>query len=119
MKFLFLPLILLSFQAFAQNPLQGFDDQDDLNVGGDIFSDFNEDLEASQVMEDERFYRYGRFFGVNLGLGLTTFTGNRGAAYRDNHPSFAFSYQYFLNFQNCLGRYGLLVYIDSAVSMNR
>jgi hypothetical protein len=73
---------------------------DDLNIGGDIFSDFNEDLEAAQVMEDERFYRYSRFFGVNIGLGHTTFTGNRGAAYEDQTPSYALTIMYFLNFQN-------------------
>jgi len=89
----------LGSKAFAQMQ-GGFDDVDDLNVGGDIFSDFNEDLEASQVMEDERFYRYSRFFGVNLGLGITSFTGNRGLAYTDNHPSYSLTLMYFLNFQN-------------------
>ncbi len=103
MKKIILPFILLfSLQAKAQTALSGFSEEDDLNVGSDIFSDFNEDLEAAQVLEDERFYRYGRFFAVNIGLGLTTFTGNRGAAYNDNHPSFAFSYQYFVDFQNAV-----------------
>lgn len=70
--------------------------------GSDIFSDFNEDLESSQVLEDERFYRYGRFFSVNLGGGLTTFTGNRGQAYSDNHPTFHLSVNYFLDFQKAI-----------------
>ena len=91
-------LLLLSFAALAQSPNELI--EDDFNVGGDIFSDFNEDLEASQVMEDERFYRYSRFFGVNIGVGATTFTGNRGRAYTDDHPSFALTLMYFLNFQN-------------------
>lgn len=90
----------LSSVSFAQTSPQGFDMGDDLNIGGDIFSDFNEDLEASQVMEDERFYRYSRFFSVNIGLGATTFTGNRGLAYTDNHPSYNFAVMYFINFQN-------------------
>ena len=77
-----------------------FGNDDDLTVGGDIFSDFNEDLEAAQVMEDERYYRYGRFFTVSLGLGATTFTGNRGVAYTDNHPSYSFALMYFINFRN-------------------
>lgn len=100
MKLLTLTLALLfSFQIKAQIGL-GFDDDDDLNVGGDIFQDFNEDLEASQVMEDERFYRYSRFATVNLGVGFTTFDGNRGLAYEDNNPSFGISVMYFLDFQN-------------------
>ena len=89
---------LLSVNTYAQN--SGGFDNDELNVGGDIFQDFNEDLEATQVMEDERFYRYSRFFSVMLGVGLTTFTDNRGLAYTDNHPSFNFGLLYFLDFQN-------------------
>ncbi len=97
MKLIYLLLLTLSLTLSAQDTIQ-FDD--DITVGGDIFSDFNEDLEATQVMEDERFYRYSRFFGVNLGLGVTTFTGNRGAAFTDQNPSYAFTLMYFLNFQN-------------------
>lgn len=87
-------LILLCSLSYSQIP------DDDIVIGGDIFSDFNEDLEASKVMEDERFYRYSRFFGVNLGLGMTTFTGNRGKVFQDQNPSYAFSLMYFLDFQN-------------------
>jgi len=90
--------LLFSMNTFAQGS-NGFEN-DELNVGGDIFQDFNEDLEATQVMEDERFYRYSRFFSVMLGIGLTTFNDNRGLAYTDNHPSFSFGLLYFLDFQN-------------------
>ena len=82
----------------AQTSLSEFA-EDDLQVGSDIFSDFNEDLEAAQVMEDERFYRYSRFFTFNIGLGITTFTDNRGQAYTDNHPSYHIGLMYFINFQ--------------------
>lgn len=93
-------IVLAIIPAISFSQLgQDFGD-DDLNIGGDIFKDFNEDLEATQVMEDERFYRYGRFFAVNVGIGITDFTGNRGLAYEDNHPSYHFSLLYFMNFQN-------------------
>jgi hypothetical protein len=102
-------LILFSFlfissNGFSQSSeqiMQEIEDDTSLN-GSDIFSDFNEDLESSQVLEDERFYRYGRFFSVNLGGGLTTFTGNRGRAYDDNHPTFHLSMNYFLDFQKAV-----------------
>jgi hypothetical protein len=103
MKFgilLFLVLFSLNNWAQSEQAFEAFDD--DLNVGGDIFSDFNEDLEASQVLEDERFYRYGRFFCVNLGLGMTTFTGSRGLAYDDNHPTYNLSLTFFNNFQSAI-----------------
>lgn len=86
--------------VYSQATTQDLSMEDEFSVGGDIFSDFNEDLEASQVMEDERFYRYGRFFSVNIGVGATTFTGNRGLAYTDNHPSYAFTLMFFMDFQN-------------------
>lgn len=89
--------LLFSANIFAQAP-GAFNFDDDLNIGEDIFSDFNEDLEATDILEDERFYRYSRFFGVNLGVGVTTFTGNRGAAFQDNHPSYALTVMYFIDF---------------------
>lgn len=104
MKILFLVLSLFFISlVHAQSNEQIFQEiEDDLNPGGDIFSDFNEDLEAAQVLEDERFYRYGRFFSVNLGVGYTTFTGNRGVAYSDNPPTFHLSMSYFLDFQSSI-----------------
>lgn len=76
---------------------------DDLVIGGDIFSDFNEDLESTQVLEAERFYRYGRFFSFQLALGITTFDGNRGRAMEDDHPTYGLALNYFLDFQRSLG----------------
>ena len=78
-------------------------DNDDLNIGGDIFSDFNEDLQSAQIAEDERFYRNGRFFSVQIGIGITTFDGNRGAAYENDPPSFNLGVNYFSDFQNSFG----------------
>jgi len=76
---------------------------DDLEVGGDIFSDFNEDLETAKVAEFERYYRYGRFFSFNLGLGVTMFDGNRGYAYENQLPSYSLSFTFFQNFRVAYG----------------
>ena len=46
------------------------------------------------MTEDERFYRYGRFFSFALGLGLTSYDGNRGSAYINQPPSFALQLNY-------------------------
>lgn len=98
-----LTFLFLGSLAYAQSTDQVMSElEDDLTPGSDIFSDFNEDLESAQVLEDERFYRYGRFFSVNLGGGFTTFTGNRGRAYEDNHPTFHLSVNYFLDFQKSI-----------------
>jgi hypothetical protein len=78
-------------------------EDDDLTGGADIFSDFNEGLENSQVMEDERYYRYGRFFTASFGIGVTSFTGNRGIAYEDETPSYNLSVHQFLDFNSAYG----------------
>jgi hypothetical protein len=104
MRGLFIILILLPLQmAWSQSTDQIMQEiEEDTTLGTDIFSDFNEDLETAQVLEDERFYRYGRFFSVNLGAGLTTFTGNRGKAYQNNPPTFHLSVNYFMDFHNAV-----------------
>jgi hypothetical protein len=105
--YLLILTFVLTLTAPAKATFGRFDpvdmELDDLQVGGDIFSDFNEDLESAQVLEAERFYRYGRFFSFQLALGLTTFDGNRGRAFEDDHPTFGLGLNYFLDFQRSVG----------------
>lgn len=103
-KYFFLTILSLSLSslAFAQVNFNNIDD-DDLTIGGDIFSDFNEDLEDKQMMEDERFFKYGRFFSFMLYTGLTSFDGNRGAIYNDDPPTFGLAVHYFSDFQSSWG----------------
>jgi hypothetical protein len=98
-------LILFAFPTLGQIPGMGITDieDDDLNVGGDIFTDFNEEVEEAQVLEDERYYRYGRFFSFMIGLGVSEFTGNRGAAYDNDGPTFGLGFLYFADFQSAMG----------------
>lgn len=94
-------LLLLNRPAFGYGAF-GFENVEDNDLEldkGNIFSDFNEDLESSEILEDERFYRYGRFYAINATLGYTTFTSERGSVYANNPPTFGFSLTYFLNFQ--------------------
>lgn len=84
--------------VIAQDGMMGADE--DLNIGGDIFSDFNEDLEEQQIYEDERYYKYGRFFSFSMGVGYTTWNGNRGQMYEDLPPTFNLTVQYFSDFQS-------------------
>ena len=96
-------LILISTGLLAQNYGIINVEDDDMQAGHDIFSNFSEDVESTHVMEDERYYRYGRFFTVGIGFGLTTFTGNRGIAYEDENPTYAFSLHPFLDFNTAFG----------------
>jgi hypothetical protein len=111
-KLIFYILLLSVFFLGICHPIQSYAqdaandifaaDDDDLSVGGDIFTDFSEDVENARVAEDERFYRYGRFFSFNASLGLTTFDGNRGIAYENSPPSFGLSFSFFKDFQTAL-----------------
>ena len=96
-------ILLLPSLCFAQLN-DGFSiEEDDLVVGGDIFTDFNEDVEEAQVLEDERFFRYGRFFSFSISLGVTSFDGNRGTAYENDPPSYGLSVHYFSDFLSSFG----------------
>lgn len=101
-------LALLSFpHTTCAQAISGSSDifaaeDDDLNIGGDIFTDFSEDVEDAKVAEDERFYRYGRFVSFNVGVGLTTFDGNRGIAYENSPPTLGLSFTFFKDFQTAL-----------------
>ncbi|MBT6324873.1 MAG: hypothetical protein HOJ35_02815 [Bdellovibrionales bacterium] len=95
-------LSLIINVAFSQSE-EVLDGESDLNVGGDIFSDFNEDIVGVHMAEDERYYRYGRFFSFSVGVGLTTFNGNRGIAYINEPPSFILNMNYFMDFFTSFG----------------
>ncbi len=67
------------------------------------FGEFNDEEEA----EDTRFFQYGRFFGVSLGLGYEGALGNRGALYTGGIPAFELRVHYWFdfNFAMTLGIY--------------
>ena len=102
MKKALVVFFLFSLYSNAQDITDGGMD-DDLNIGGDIFTDFSEELEDVQIQEDERFWRYGRFFSLYWGLGITSFGGNRGLLYKHDPPGFGFGIYYFKNFQSAYG----------------
>ena len=62
------------------------------------FGEFNDEEEA----EDTRFFQYGRFFGVSLGLGYEGAMGNRGILYTGGLPSFAVRVHYWFDFNFAL-----------------
>lgn len=103
-KILIIFILFISFNALGQDSLNDIfsADDDDLNIGGDIFTDFSEDIENAKVVEDERFYRFGRFFCFNVSLGMTTFDGNRGIAYENLPPTYGMSFTFFKDFQTAL-----------------
>jgi len=83
---------------------QSFHDEiSDFELGGDIFSDFNEEIEATRILRDERFFRYSRFFSFEISLGFTAFDGNRGSAYDNQNPTFGAAVHYFMESNLTMG----------------
>ncbi len=62
------------------------------------FGEFNDQDEA----EDTKFFQYGRFFGVSLGLGYEGALGNRGALYTGGVPAFQLRVHYWFDFNFAL-----------------
>lgn len=59
------------------------------------YGDFNSSDEEDA---DTLYFQYGRFFGVSLGLGYETATGNRGLVYNAAFPRFDFKIHYWFDF---------------------
>jgi hypothetical protein len=62
------------------------------------FGEFSDDEED----EDTKFFQYGRFFGVSLGLGYEGAMGNRGALFTGGLPAFSLRVHYWFDFNFAL-----------------
>ena len=63
------------------------------------YGSFNEEKDE----EDEtKFFQYGRFFGVSLGLGVETIDGDRGTLYQGGFPTFDGKIHYWFDFNFAL-----------------
>ena len=77
------------------------------NVGSDEilsgpFSEYGEFDSSEDEAEDEKFFQYGRFFGVGLGGGFTTTTGNASRLYQGGFPTVNGRLNYWFDFQFAL-----------------
>ena len=59
------------------------------------YGSFNEEKDEE---EDTKFFQYGRFFGVSLGLGIETIDGDRGTLYQGGFPTFDGKIHYWFDF---------------------
>ena len=100
---LFLLLLLIGGTAHAQAPTAPavapkhedpglFDQSTPYLEYGDF--NINDDDDA-----DTMYFQYGRFFGLSLGLGYETATGNRGLLYTPAFPRFDLKVHYWFDFQ--------------------
>ncbi len=59
------------------------------------YGEFNEEDDEAQAA---LFFRFGRFFGVSLGVGISSVTGNRGKLWQGGFPLISVKVHYWFNF---------------------
>ncbi len=68
------------------------------DYAGTPFTEYGEFNEAPDEEADTRFFQYGRFFGVSLGLGFEFVDGYRGALWQGGFPLIDFKLHYWFDF---------------------
>ncbi|MGK5083787.1 hypothetical protein WDW37_10835 [Bdellovibrionota bacterium FG-1] len=89
----------------ASSGKAGLPEEDDFSTTP--FTEYGEFNEDKDEEEDAKYFAYGRFFGVSLGLGFEGVTGNRGALWQGGIPlvDFRLHYWFDFNFAIDLGGY--------------
>lgn len=66
------------------------------------FTEYGEFNEESDEAAETKFFQYGRFFGVSLGVGYHNATGNRALLWQGGFPVFDFKVHYWFDFNLAL-----------------
>lgn len=72
--------------------------QDEEDHSGTPYTEYGEFNEDEDEAAEARFYQFGRFFGVSLGLNYEGATGNRGRLWTGGFPGFDFRIHYWFDF---------------------
>jgi opacity protein-like surface antigen len=75
---------------------------EDQDLKGTPFTEYGEFNEQDEEESVTRFLQYGRFFGVSVGGGMSTVTGNRGSVYQGGFPALELKLQYWFDFDFAL-----------------
>lgn len=66
------------------------------------FTNYGEFNEEEEEAADTRFFQYGRFFGVSIGVGYEGVSGNRGILWQNGFPMVDFKVHYWFDFHFAL-----------------
>jgi hypothetical protein len=66
------------------------------------FTEYGEFNEETEEAADTKFFQHGRFFGLSLGLGFESVSGNRGALWKSGFPLIDFKVHYWFDFNVAL-----------------
>ncbi|MEK6579781.1 MAG: outer membrane beta-barrel protein [Bdellovibrionota bacterium] len=94
------PFFLLFLAALAlllkTTPTFASDKADE--YGATPFTEYGDFQDQEDEESDTRFFQYGRFFGVSLGLGFEGIDGNRGRLWQGGFPVVDFKVHYWFDF---------------------
>ena len=116
-----LSALIFSGSAHAQSISTPEQDDDIVSSPYSGYGEFNNDEDEAQ---DEHFFQYGRFFGVGLGIGATSPTGNAGRIYQGGFPTLDFRLICWLDFNFALAlgiqnsKHSYDIQPDGATSVN-
>jgi opacity protein-like surface antigen len=86
-------------RADANDPGGRTDQPEEDDFSGSPYTDYGEfNNQEAEEEADTRFFQYGRFFGISLGVGTETVTGNRGALWQGGFPTLEFKLHYWFDF---------------------
>ncbi len=94
-------------QAQAQDPLAAnggsqHDSSENYDYQKSPFTDYAEFNQSQDEEADTRFFQFGRFFGLSIGVGLEQVMGNRGLLYQGGFPVFDVKLHYWFDFNFAL-----------------
>src|SRR4051812_26437303 len=100
--------ILFAFSAaarpsFADEPSGRTNLPEEDDFKGSPYTDYGEfNNQEAEEEADTRFFQYGRFFGISLGLGTEQVFGNRGALWNGGFPMIELKLHYWFDFNFAL-----------------
>ena len=68
------------------------------DYSGTPFTEYGEFNETEEEEADAKFFQFGRFFGVSLGMGFQFADGNRGSLWQGGFPVIDFKIHYWFDF---------------------
>lgn len=93
---------LCSFSASGTETAPLKTQSDDTEFSETPYTEYGSFNEEEEEEADARFFQYGRFFGVGLGIGMQGATGNRGLLYEGGFPLFELKLHYWFDFNFAL-----------------
>ena len=97
-----IPLLLFSASRLAVAADDRTQQSEEDDFGSTPYTEYGEFNDDAQEAEDMKFYQYGRLFGIQLGLGFSGATGNRGRLWEGGFPLIDVRTIYWFNFNFAL-----------------